>query len=405
MPSVTLELNKLTGQVETMGQVMAGRQDERASLVSQAEAALVGCAQVTDELRAKIGLARRADQSWRGAEPLGDRLDARHTPVIAPQHATLIAVDGSQIYPDRHGIALYYLLNTGNIVLRQGSGQAPDVGSQPAVFFEDADLYDEAGRLYDPEYINGQRERLEIEALAELAETERAILGGDLARPVVGLVDGPLLLWTPQRVSEREISREVHHFTRQLDRLAAARAVPLGYVDRPSSANVLRTLELAGLSPDTITREQVRRGPYRHLADRLLFRGLAPNERTGLFASTNELNERYERAGHRIVFFYLNVARQPGRDHAIIARVEVPEWVAAHPDWLDVAQHAVYADCKSTGFPYVLARAHELAVVSHAERSEFEAMLVQFMVRNGLRPERSAKAELKRLTGSKRSKA
>jgi hypothetical protein len=55
----------------------------------------------------------QADASWRGAEPLGERLDERHTPGVPPEPAILIAADGSQIYPDRHGIALYYLLNVG----------------------------------------------------------------------------------------------------------------------------------------------------------------------------------------------------------------------------------------------------------------------------------------------------
>ena len=68
---------------------------------------------------------------------------------------------------------------------------------------------------------------------------------------------------------------------------------------------------------------------------------------------------------------------------------------------LDLAQHAVSADCQLTGFPYVLARAHELAVVTHAERSQFEEMLGQFMLRNGLTPATSFKAGMKELTAGK----
>ena len=398
---MALELNKLTNQVETMGQVIAKHQQAHVSQVSSAREALAGHALVTPALRRKIALAHREDTSWRGAEPLGDRLDERHVPAQPPRPATLIATDGSQIYPDRHGIATYYLLNTGSIVLRQGSGQVPIVDSRPEVFFEDADLYDDVGRLRDADYVNSQRDRREIETLADLVEAERTALGGDLTRTILAIMDGPLLLWTPQRVGDREVSREVHHFTRQLDRLKRAHAIPIGYVDRPGSANVLRTLELADLPVESISREKVRSGPYRRLTDRLLFADLTPNQRTGLFASTSELNERYQAAGHRIAFFYINVARRSGPGNSLIARVELPEWAASDPAMVDLAQQAIYADCKLTGFPYVLARAHELAVVGSAERADFEAMLGQAMLRHGITPTISAKARQKQLTGSR----
>ncbi|MBM4460197.1 MAG: DNA double-strand break repair nuclease NurA [Chloroflexi bacterium] len=398
---MSLELSKLTAQVEVMGAALAQRRQDDAALLAQARSMLLAHGQVTDELRRKVATAHEADISWRGADPLGARLDERHAPAVEPRPATLIAADGSQIYPDRHGIALYYLLNTGSIVLRQGGSQAPAVSTNPEVFYEDADLYDETGRPRDPEYINSQRDRRELEALADLAEAERIALGGDLARPIVVLTDGPLLRWTPQRITDREVVREVHHFTAQLERLRRSQAVPFGYVDRPSSANVLRTVELTTLAAEEITRETVRHGRFRPLADRALFDDLAPNQRTGFFASTSDLNDRYRRAGHRIVFFYLNVAQRPGPENALIVRIELPEWAAHESAGLDVAQAAVYADCALSGFPYVLARAHELAVVGYVERHSLEAMLGQAMLRCGLQPVASTKAEAKRLTGSR----
>ena len=75
----------------------------------------------------------------------------------------------------------------------------------------------------------------------------------------------------------------------------------------------------------------------------------------------------------------------------------MPEWAADDTEALDLAQQAVYADCKLTGFPYVLARAHELAVVGTAEHADLEAMVTQFLLRNGLLPETSAKAWQKAL--------
>ena len=74
---VALELNKLSGQVDQMGQAIAERFNRHRQLIEQAQAMLAEHAQVSDELRAQIRQAHDVDQSWRGAEPLGERLDER----------------------------------------------------------------------------------------------------------------------------------------------------------------------------------------------------------------------------------------------------------------------------------------------------------------------------------------
>jgi hypothetical protein len=404
---VGLELNKVTVPVDAMAQALALRRAQDEECLVLARTALERHSLVTGELQGKIKLACEVDASWRGAVPLGNRLDERRpcSPGSAP--ATLIAVDGSQIYPDRHGIAPYYLLNVGSITLRQGSGDAPLTDSQPFLFFAQEEIYDEKNQLRNVEYVNQHRDRCEIEALADLAKSERAALGGDLARSILALVDGPLLFWASAQAGDHadqdDTQRQLEHFTRQLSRIGSARAVPIGYVDKPSSANVLRTLELAELTVEQVNRQSVRERRYGTLVDRVLFASLGPGERSALFASTSVLNDKYAKAGHHIVFFYANLARQAGNENAIIARVELPEWAAQDQERLDQIVGALYADCELTGLPYVLVRAHELAVVSSVERAEFERFLAQQMIRNGLLPELSAKAAGKRLTaGSSR---
>jgi hypothetical protein len=402
---VGLELNKITVPVEAMGRTLAQSQAQNELRMVQASAALERHAQVTSELRSKIRLACEVDASWRGAVPLGDRLDERRPASPEAPSATLVAVDGSQIYPDRHGIAPYYLLNIGSITLSQGSGNAPLTDSQPSLFFAQDELYDEKGRLRNVEHINRQRDRCEIETLAGIVEGEREALGGEFSRPILALVDGPLLFWAPSQVGDHEgqdeTRHQLEHFTRQLSRLRSSRAVPIGYVDRPSSANVLRTLELADLAPEQVSRESVRTRRYELLVDRMLFASLKPGERSALFASTAVLNDDYARAGHRIVFFYANMAWQEGSENAIIARVELPEWVAQDQQSLDQIMGALHADCKLTGVPYVLVRAHELAVVTSVERAEFERLLGQQMIRNGLSPQLSAKATGKQMVAGR----
>jgi hypothetical protein len=402
---VGLELNKVTLQVETMGQTLARLRQQEASHLERARSALERHAQVTDELRRKIRLARDADASWRGAVPLGEHLDGRRMCPPDASAATLIAVDGSQIYPDRHGIAPYYLLNVGGIVLRQGSGETPLTVSQPSLFFSEEELYDEKGRLRNVEHVNRQRDRGEIETLAGLVEAERWGPIEAPSRPILALLDGPLLFWAPLQAGDpagREETRlQLEHFIRQLARMREAHAAPIGYVDRPGSANVVRTLELADLPEDQVSRQSVRTRHYGLLADRMLFADLRPGERSALFASTGPLNDDYAGAGHRIAFFYANMARREGEANAIIARLDLPEWAAQDAEALDQVVAALYADCALTGTPYVLVRAHELAVVTGVERAEFESMLEQQLIRDGLAPQLSAKAAGKQLTGSR----
>ena len=388
-----------------MGQAMARRSDELRERVDYARETLVRIPVVTEELREKIKRARALDAWRRGCTPLGDRLDERCRPAVQPGTFTLVAADGSQVYPDRHGIAAYFLLNTGTIVLRVGSGEAPSVESAPEIFYADEDLYDADGQMRTPDYVDAQRGRREIAALAELAEAERAALGGDLSIPIVCLTDGPLLPWQKQDAAHGEsFNEEIDFFARQMRRLRAARAIPVGYVDRPSSAYILRILELVDLPLAKITRESLRRGRFLLLSDRFLFDDLQPNERGALFTPNSETNDRYEDAsgGDRIVFTYANMSRLEGTKSSAIARIELPKWVVDDPGLLDTAQAAIFANCEPTSYPYVLARAHELAVVGGAEKEGLENMLFQAMLRNGQMPEISFKAANKLLTGGGR---
>ncbi len=403
--ALTLELNKLTTQMDAMGRVMVSRRDDAQDRSARARELLMEHAEVTEELERKIARAREVDEWRRGAIPRGKRLDETVAPVHAPDSYILIAADGSQIYPDRHAAAAYFLLNTGTIVFRCGTGQAPAVSSTPEVFYADEELYDENGDMRGADYVSAQRNRREVEALAKLAEDERAALGGDVSVPIICVLDGPLLPWMrPNPENNQAINEEIDFFVQQLARLRKAGAIPVGYVDKPGSAYVLRILELIGLPIEKITRETLREGRFRQLADRMLFNGLPPAHRTGLFEPNSNTNDRYQHrsGGDRIAFAYMNMAQRTGAGDAAVARLEVPGWIAQDPAKLDIARAALYANCEPVRYPYVLARAHELAVVTQAEKADLETMLTQVMMRNGIMPEISLKAANKLLTSHRR---
>ena len=217
---MALELNKLTDQVAAMGQAMAVCPDQLAGRASRARELLAAQHEVSEELKRKIQAARQIDEWRRGCLPRGDRLDERCRPAVQPKTFTLIAADGSQIYPDRHGIASYYLLNIGSICAARRGRAGADGEQLPEIFFEDADLYDEEGRIRSPEFISAERNRRELAALADLAESQRMALGGDLAVPIVCLVDRPPLPGLrPDPDQPEAINQELAFFAEQMARL------------------------------------------------------------------------------------------------------------------------------------------------------------------------------------------
>lgn len=402
-----LELRKLLDPVEQMGEEIVQRRQLYTTLAENAQLQLERT-QAGADLQAKIETVLRLDYTWRGAEPVEDTLDRRHRPTTPPECATLIAVDGSQIYPDRHGSLLYYLLNTGAIIFRQGSGAAPQVETAPSLYFSDADLYDARGNLIKAERVNARRELAEMERLAALAVAERAQAGGDLAPLLLAIKDGQLIMWLGERdlfetagEEDAGITADLNRYITCLHTLQRVQAAPVGFVSTPRSANVIRLLWISSLDTAKMTRDLIQQSPYRALSDRALFaRTLGPNQRSALFAATARVNrERFRPQGQRICFFYLNVAQRAGPDWAEIARVDLPEWAAQQPDLVDRVQNALYNDCLGMRFPYVLARADELAVVSQQEKRELEQMLnVQLARRTGDLPAPSPKAQQKELS-------
>ncbi len=395
---MTLIFSQLTGQIEAMGKTLAQRYQERERLAQQARGDIARWRVVTAEMREKIQRARHVDSTWRGAEPLGNYLDERHAPAQPWQPATVVATDGSQIYPDPAGIAIYYLINVGGIILQSGSGATPDILSRSEVHYTEDELYDSSGSMVETAEVSAQREEAEIRFLAELVETERRQSGNEFSTPIIALTDGPLLLWAPQKGSSkisRETQQRVVSFTKELLRLQSARALPAGYIDRPRSASVLRTLHVIQLPMTNLTTDRIRANRYGHLADREIFSFLGPNERSGLWRNASPLNDAYAKSGQDIHFFYLNVA-PPDSSRPNIVRVEVPAWLAENAAQLDCLQQTVYHDAQETpGYPYVLIRAHEIAIVTHEEQRTFEEMLSREMMQHDVYLSPSTKAALK----------
>ncbi|MEW6231304.1 MAG: DNA double-strand break repair nuclease NurA [Chloroflexota bacterium] len=377
---MTLELGVLNQQVQTMARSLAGQREEYGQRLERLQAVFRSRAADLEGLR-DLAISARGT-GWQGAIPT-EPLDATHPLPPCPAAMVICAADGSQIEVDRHGIAMYYLINLGSIVYCHGSGAAPTVRSEPTLFYREDELYED-GRLVQGNRLDSKRSVMELAKLAELASP-------GTTEPSLALVDGSLLLWVLEE-SRPEVREElVSRYLRQLDRLAQARGPVAGYLSRPRHHDVVSLLELAERGPDATAQE--RRLPFP--PDRALFEHLLPGERTGLFIAGTQTNDMY--GHHRVHFFYLNTGAE-------IARVEVPQWVAQDQGLMDDVHAGIFEQCRATGYPYVLARAHELAVVAGADRDEFERMVMAALLGQGLGVSPSMKAWLKELTGGRRSR-
>ncbi|NIV35391.1 MAG: DNA double-strand break repair nuclease NurA [Anaerolineae bacterium] len=393
---MTLELSRLTEQVRAMGEDLATRERQHSDMVALARRWLTQYVDQGERLR-------HPARAVRAAIPTDEPLDGVHPLPAIPERYTVIAADGSQIQPDPHGAALYYLLNVGSLVYRHGSGQAPEAHSEPTLRYTEDDLYENrrpvAGNLLDL-----RRDLAEITRLAGLCAAEpRVPTGSGESGRTVALVDGTLVLWVLEDRSEDWKRAKVMAYLDQLQRIRESGAAVAAFTSRPRRAEVTRLLHLASLEGET-NRAAEEPNPLERLPDRAVFDMLPPGARSALFVSPAPINhDYYQPAGHTVQFCYLNLAEE-GRD-PVVARIELPVWVAQDTERLALVHGAIVAQARITGdYPYALARADELAYVSGREREAFEEMVTTALLRAGVQSALSPKAYYKTLTRRGRRK-
>jgi hypothetical protein len=334
-----------------------------------------------DELRWKVESAKAADPNIRCALPLNERLDFHAPPPALPLNATLIAADGSQINPDRHGAVQFGLINVGAIVLRLNSGEAPKIFTNSQLLFDD-ELFTSSGNLLSDGMVALRRDLQERSKLYDLAKEF-----GEDNTPVITFTDGPIELWGAKDGEDASAFEEgLNNYLSVLSQLQERGVTTAGYVDKPAADLVIRLLELTEATPEDLQKLREYH-PLRGVSDRWLFGEkknplLKPGERSAVFAFQSK-SEKYYKGVLALHFFYLNAGTE-GRPWPV--RVEIPQWVAADPEKLGLLHAVLVSQCRMMGekpYPYLLHRSHEIAVVSHEERQQVEQMLDLELRRNG----------------------
>ncbi len=344
------------------------------------------------ELAEKIAQSRT---SWLLAEEIQEPFHSRHRLPDTPEQMTVLATDGSQIFPDRHELSSCYLINIGVVVLHYGTGERPILRSRPQLFYREQDTYrDWSGKRIpvSPEIISALRGAFEIEQLAEYADQ-----AAREQRRAIGMSDGTLILWNLEG-KPKDFQREILNFyLTSFEQLKRLNIPFIGYISQPRSADVLNVLRVA-LCPEHPTNcdqcphtelDERPCEPVAGLTDAHLFSTLLhTGERSTVLKSQSAILSEY--GHHAVYFFYLNAGPE-------IVRIELPKWVAHDTALLDFVHGMAYNQAeKGQGYPVSLSEAHEQAVIRGNEREQFYRILEDFYVREGLPVTISRKSMKKR---------
>lgn len=389
-----LDFHRLHAQ---LGAFRAYRVDEAAlqrRQLAMACDALAACAAEWEHVRAAVAEAQEKG-SWRILTAgLRESPDGCADATAPPRPLTVVATDGSQIFPDRHVEPTCYLLNVSRIAFHYGTDDEPLLQAEPDLRFRSRDLDDlrtgeGEGALLDlsTEVVSALRDEQELRWLLHTAREERRP-----ARPVVALADGTLIRWMLRGMKQRALEDRL--IARYLELLEGFRqqGIPVAsYVSNPGSTELINLLRFVREEPEFVGPDDDPEASLHGLLDRAVFEEtLAVGERSALFTSGSRIQRDYG-PEHQICYFYVRLPEE-------IGRVEMPRWVAEQPGWLDLLHAVVLDECrKGRGYPMILTEAHERAVIRAPEKAMFYRILEREMLEAGLGSATSQKAASKRV--------
>ncbi len=344
---------------------------------------------------------------WLFAE-INQPLKKQPTPEPVPKQYTLLATDGSQIFPSYHEIVPYYLINIGQVVIHYGTNHRAKLWSTPTPYFRKEDMFiekEDGHASLSSDEISAIRDIMELEALAELIKKHRlrkSQSGVDL--PVVAISDGPLIMWHLKNKSEKLRDELLMRLEKALDDIREEKVPVVGYMGSSRHSEFLKSLRIYKCPRDNIGCDDCRTKELssdrkchqiRSIRDCQLFaKILETGERSAVFRnSSNFIKNHY--GDNNIDFFYINVGTYGG--YKEIARVEFPYWVAEEPDMLNLV-HTVILDQvqKGMSYPLALSEAHEQAVVRGSDRELFYQLIENALSQENIYKHPTRKALSKR---------
>ena len=390
---MAIDFQQISLRVKEIGKSASERRKTIEERREKARASLNQYANELDLLRARVDSAKAADPNIRCARPLQEPLDSHFPPPVVATQATVIAADGSQIFPDRHNQVQYYVINVGAIAMQVGSGKTPDLFTDSQLRFLD-ELDD---TFLSESQIALQRDVAERKKLLEVSRNYSGI--------IIALTEGQLELWgAADSEIARDFEKNLQDYLDVLSELETQKIITSGYVDKPGANWVTQLLEITYVPKNELVNLR-KRHPFGGVTDQWLFgQILGRHERSAIFALQARSAEKYT-GSLSLHFFYINVG---DRKNPTIIRVDIPFWVANDRVALDNLHGALIEQTEIMGnkpFPYLLHRAHEIAVVTHQEKEQVDQMLmIEIRNNDGELGQLSGKQSAKNLAGRSRYK-
>jgi hypothetical protein len=387
-----IDYQQIYTRIKEIGAGAKERQKKKEEAQELAQNLLSSFNSELDVLRSKVDAAKQADSNIRCAVPLNETLSSSRPMPASVIQATLIAADGSQIVPNRHDPHQYYVINVGAIAMQIGSGITPDVETDTELRV--LDEFDDT--FFSDSQVALQRDVAERKKLLEMSKK--------YSGTIIALTEGQLELWgSVDNENAREFEKSLQDYLHSLEAMQKKQIIAGGYVDKPGANWVVKLLEIAGTPHDEL--KNVRKNRLlAGVTDLWMFSQiLGEHERSAVFALQAKSAEKYKGA-LAIHFFYINVGN---KKHPKIARVDAPLWVVENPDMLNALHSVLVEQSKVMGnsqqFPYLLHRAHEIAVVTHREKEEIDRLLSRDILSSGGElGEKSGKQSAKDLNGRTR---
>jgi len=201
------------------------------------------------------------------------------------------AIDGSQIYPDRHLDGFdCFLINTAGCFLSYSSSSYARFFSQPHVYIPEQ--FDAILPMFSVDVVDMVREEREFALMAE-----RAVLLAQESKPnpFMALFDGNLLFWHLEGKGVATRDFFIQRYCTYLDVLYKQKIPVAGYLSLPQFHDLIHMVKV-GLNTE-VYRDVFEAGQAEQLMARLesltdaelLLHVLDPGERTALFLSAHQV--------------------------------------------------------------------------------------------------------------------
>ncbi len=274
---------------------------------------------------------------------------------------SVLAVDGSQIYYDKHQGPACYLLNVGSVLLEYKKVKSTvALHSEPSLFI----ISDDNKQMSSTELINAQREEFELDKAWQLSFVQQSKNDN---KPYVVLFDGSLIFFQLDSKEQDEKQSFLQKYFDCLNKFYEQKILIAGYMSFPRTKELVNILKLALAQFDEHELE------HAAILDQLTDMDVAsyflePGYRSITFQSKAPISYLYPQP-LKPYFCYLHVGSE-------IVRLEFPAWIAQQANLVDqICKVALDQAHKGKGYPVCLFEAHEQAVIKGYDRELFYMMM------------------------------